>query len=356
LAAVATLLADSPPAPSEEVTTGDGPIGAQPPLGDAGHTPEQPPAPAARSCARCAAPLASGQDWCLQCGAGAPGSIETPSWRSASAILLAAAILALGAVVAAYAALSQGTPKPHVVTSTVAQTPAPTTPPTPTPNPLGTTSTPTAVTALPKSTVKPPKIPLTAQTPSAAKTNTTTTPATTPGSTNTTTQPSSSGASSTEVQSEAIVLDTNAARTYNPYNYPPGDFGDPSLSIDGDTSTAWVAQVEATLAPKMAEGLLIELKSKVKLSALELITSTPGITVQVFGANTPTAPSSITDKAWVALSHSRTIKKKHAHIVLKDSTKAFTFITLWISKAPASSTPQAPGHVSVNEIELFPSK
>jgi hypothetical protein len=38
------------------------------------------------------------------------------------------------------------------------------------------------------------------------------------------------------------------------------------------------------------------------------------------------------------------------------SAKAVRFVALWISKAPAVSvgTPQAPGRVSVNELELFP--
>jgi hypothetical protein len=52
------------------------------------------------------------------------------------------------------------------------------------------------------------------------------------------------------------------------------------------------------------------------------------------------------------------VKKRHEHIKLKDSTKAFRFITLWISRAPAAQvgTAEAPGHVSVNELELFPAK
>ena len=50
-----------------------------------------------------------GQDWCLQCGAGAPGSLDAggPSWRSAAAILTATAVLVLGAAAAAYAALNK---------------------------------------------------------------------------------------------------------------------------------------------------------------------------------------------------------------------------------------------------------
>jgi hypothetical protein len=49
-------------------------------------------------------------------------------------------------------------------------------------------------------------------------------------------------------------------------------------------------------------------------------------------------------------------KKKHISIKLRDATTAFEFVVLWISRAPAASvgTPQAPGHVSVNELELFP--
>jgi len=67
-------------------------------------------------------------------------------------------------------------------------------------------------------------------------------------------------------------------------------------------------------------------------------------------------PSSITDHAWVKLSHAFVEKAKRLRLKLRESKKAFRFLTLWISRAPASSigTPQAPGHVSVNELELFP--
>jgi hypothetical protein len=356
---VATLLADSPPAPSDEPKAPDACLGApQAPLNGNGAAPA-PGAPvkvvAAESphaCARCSAPMAAGQDWCLQCGAGAPGSIGTPGWRSAATLLTATAVLAVGAAAAAYAALSKGTPATHMVTTTVAQatTPAATVPPTSTVNPLGGTGT---VQPLIHAKVKPPRIPIVA---SKIPQQTTTTPTNTTGSKTTTTPTTTNTGGGTEPKSTAIVLDTNAASTYNPYNYPAGDFGDPSLTIDGDTSTAWDAQVEPAKAPNMAEGLLIDLKSKEKLGSLNIVTSTPGMVVQIYGTNSQTAPTSITDTAWVPLSHARVLKKKHAHIVLKDSTKAFNFITVWISKAPPTSTAEAPGHVSVNEVELFPAK
>jgi hypothetical protein len=314
--------------------------------------------------------MATGQDWCLECGAGAPGSLGTRSWRSAAAIAGLVTVLVLGAAAAAVAALTKGHAKPPVVIRTVAQVPAPTTPAPTTPG-VGTTApatpgtVPGAKLKLPLSTVKPPKIPLTQVTPKASETPTATPPAetkaTTPtSSTPTGTTPTSGSGEKTneESQQAAILLDTNAASTYNPYEYPASGFGDPSLAIDGDTSTAWTAAVNPATAPKMAQGLLINLKGKQKISALQLVTATPGIRVQVYGANVATAPTSITDPAWVRLSPPRTVKKRRLRMSLRDSSKAFQFVTVWISQAPASAvgTATAPGHVDLNEVELFPTR
>jgi hypothetical protein len=91
------------------------------------------------------------------------------------------------------------------------------------------------------------------------------------------------------------------------------------------------------------------------VGSVALITSTPKMTVQVYGANGAALPASITDPAWTALSPSLEAKKRSTKIGLRDSNKKFRFIALWISQAPHSSvgTPSAPGHVSVNELELF---
>ena len=154
------------------------------------------------------------------------------------------------------------------------------------------------------------------------------------------------------------MLDPDAATTYNPYGYPASEFGDPSLAIDGDTSTEWTAQVNPAVAPKMAEGLAIDLHSAQRLSAIELVTSTPGMSIQVYGAKGSALPTSITDPAWVQLTPYLVAKKRHEHIKLKNSGKGFRFVVLWISKAAAASvgTAASPGHVSVNELELFPAK
>jgi hypothetical protein len=305
--------------------------------------------------------MAAGQDWCLQCGAGAPGSLSDPGWRSAGAVLGVVALLVLGAAVAGYAALNRSPKKGAVVTRTVAAvpvTPAATTPATP-----ATPGTAAAKAAIPATPVKPPKIPLTVPTPKAAKPTTTTATPTTPASKTTTTPAtatpttpakSEAGGAGEESKPAALVLDTDAASTYNPYNLPA--FGDPSLTIDGDSSTAWTAQVNPATAPAMAEGVLLDLRIPQKIASVELITSTPGLTIQIYGANGASAPSSITAPGWTRLTHSITVHKRHVHLNLLESKHGFSWVTLWISKAPQASvgTPQEPGHVSINEVELFP--
>jgi hypothetical protein len=210
--------------------------------------------------------------------------------------------------------------------------------------------------------VKAPKVPLV----SAPKAPAATTPApatsthpattTTPAATHTTSTPATS-TTPAEALAEAIVIDTNAATTYNPDGLPASNFGDPTLAIDGETSTAWTALVEPAVAPKMAAGLVVDLKSAQRLSTLELVTSTPGMAVQVFGSTAAAAPASITDPAWSRLS--KVVVAKHTtRIKLGKPKQGFRFVALWVSKAPASAvgTAQAPGHVSVNEIELFPTR
>jgi len=349
-----TVLDDRAGASSEEVA-GQGP----------GGTPSEPEASAVeeRHCTNCGAPLEDGQDWCLQCGTPTPGSLDSgrPNWRSLGVVLVLLALLIAGAATAAYAAFKTETATGRRTTVPVAQTPPaatapPTTPPATTTPPPATppVGTPTTITPTVPAPATPPKIPTAASTPtpsSSTPSSTTKAPAstpkkTTPASTPTGAQPPA-----------ALLLDTNAAATYNPYGYPASRFGDPSLTIDGDRSTAWTAQVEPAVAPRMAEGVVIDLNTAHKLSALELITSTPGMTVQVYGANASSAPSSITSPAWVALSGPKTEpNNRHMHIKLGDATKAFRFVTVWISKAPGASagSAQAPTRASVNEIELFP--
>jgi hypothetical protein len=361
---VSTALADPPAAPAEQQPPA-GPDGGAPPSADGR-------AAAARTCANCGKPLADGQDWCLQCGAGAPDSLAShaPTWRSGAVVLTALAVLVACATGAAYAALSKGSAKAPPAVTTVAQAVAPTTP-------APTTSTPTTPAVPPAATtpkigvpttIKPaiplPKIPVTPNVTPKVPLSTTGAGGAPP-----VTAPKGSGEGSPvvgEVHPQALMLDTNAAQTYNPYSYPAASFGDPSLAIDGDNTTGWTATVDPAVAPKMAEGLVIDLNTARKLAAVALTAATPGMTVQVYGSAAGTLPASITDPAWVALTPSLLEHKRHVRLVLGRGSAAmataakrpYRFITLWISKAPAASvgTPAAPGHVTVDELELFAAK
>jgi hypothetical protein len=284
-------------------------------------------------------------------------------------VLAAVALLVAGAAAAAYAALNKSSGHPKSALSALALAPAPAAGAA---RALPPSSAATPPPAVPKiggvakpllPLVKAPKTPLVtitkapaATTPAPAATTTQPATTTTPAATHTTTTPATS-TTPAEALSEAIVVDTNAATTYNPDSLPVSDFGDPTLAIDGETSTAWTALVDPATAPKMAAGLLVDLKSAQRLATLGLITSTPGMSVQVFASRAGAAPASITDPAWVPLS--KVVVAKHTtRIKLSKPKQGFRFVALWISKAPASAvgTAQAPGHVSVNEIELFPTR
>jgi hypothetical protein len=357
---------------------------AQPPL----------PAPAHSACAHCGAPLQEGQHWCLQCGAAIPGSLdERPNWRPLVVLGLIATLLLAGAAVATAAALNKhnATPPPPIkiaqappVVNTTPPVGTSTTPSLPaTPGAAGGTTTPKAgkgsggLLFPPTSATKPPKIPAPAATPEPTGSN-----GVGSGSTGASKEPTGSGQSgsgSTEKKSSEtgtstnqsnnkegtsgsgeqpnpILLDTNAATTYNPYKYPEAGFGDPALAIDGEPSTAWTAAVQPSSFPKMAEGLLIDLRSPTKLGSLEIRTPTPGMTIQVYGASGKQAPTTITEPGWTPLVGSRVLKKKLAHLKLHTEGAEFRFVAVWIVKAPAASqgTAAAPGHVALSEVSLYP--
>jgi hypothetical protein len=351
------LLADPPAAP-EQPTVSSPPQanGAVPPYG-AMQTPPDP----ARACKSCGAQLAPGQEWCLQCGAGVPGSLAGEAdWRPLAVLAVAGALLLAGAGTAAYAALNQQPSKPptHVL---IAQVPAPTastpssgsTLSTPGATPTPSTTTPGASgafdnathgssTGLPSSTIKPPKLPAVVPTPKNSLSTPSTRIPSTPApaeTTPTSTTPTSGTTTPSGRTANPILLDTDAASTYNPGGYPASYFGDPGLAIDGEPSTSWTAQVEPKVAPLMAAGLALDMKTPHQLGSLEVITSTPGFTVEVFGANGSKLPETITDPAWKKLKGSHTITKKTATIKLGTGGRTFRFLLLWLTKAPAGSTP-----------------
>ncbi len=384
-----TLLVDPPAAPrSEQPTATDRDGGHSGGSGPDGHPPA-PPGPQGRTCANCDAPIQDSQQWCLHCGAAQPGSLaERQSWRPLTALALAAVLLVGAAAAAGAAALSSNpASKPPVPvasapapTASTPTTSVPTTPTVPaTPGAAGTPTVPAggggvksppvgtgtgSGNSLFPSTGKPPKVPSTTPTPKSSETGAGVGTGTGFGTgssekTSTTTgSKSESGRGGEKQTKEApspLLLDTDAASTYNPYNYPTAGFGDPALAIDGEPTTAWTAQVQPSSAPNMAEGLLLDLKSPTKVGAVTLVTQTKGTTVQFYGTTDKQAPATITEHGWKQISAARVLRKKTTHVKLHGD-QALRYLLVWVVKAPESAvgTPTAPGHVNLDEVELFP--
>ena len=84
--------------------------------------PEAQPPAGALACGTCGAEMAPEQDWCLNCGAAAPGRLgDRSGWRAFSTIAVLTALLVLGAAAASFAALSSDKRKPAIATAPPAQ-------------------------------------------------------------------------------------------------------------------------------------------------------------------------------------------------------------------------------------------
>ncbi len=365
---------------------------ADPPAPPAPGSSEPPPTPEAdteRRCSNCGSVLVPGQDWCLDCGQGAPGSTEdTPGWLPVGLLAAAAVVLVLAAAVTGYAALNQSSKTPPAPTiTTVAQAPPVTTQSAPAP-PVGatgatavapavattTTSAPVLATATTASTTssvvaKPPPIPTTTPAPTPTVTfsssttvapvvslTTTSAPVftTTPApavpappvtsTTSTTTTTTSTSTSTTTSASHKhkkpslgtpLMLDPDATRMYNPYSYPASRFSDPALATDGDPTTAWTAAPDPLTGPRMAVGLLIDLKSPLRLKSVRLVTTTPGMNIELYGANGSAPPATITTPGWHHLAKPRNVTA-HQIFAIRKTTK-YRWILLWLTNTGSTS-------------------
>jgi hypothetical protein len=151
-----------------------------------------------------------------------------------------------------------------------------------------------------------------------------------------------------------VLLDTNAAAIYNPGNLAASRFGDPSLAIDGDTTTAWTVKLQGSEAPAVGAGLTLDLKAPLKIAQLTLITESVGMTVQVYGTKSAKVPQALHSEEWVRLSKAHVVKKRKASITLSEDKKAFRQLLVWIAQAPTSGSGQfTTSEVSIDEIQLY---
>lgn len=308
--------------------------------------PDGPPAATAAdfACETCGAAMARGQDWCLECGTAAPGRLDPrPGWRAAFTVVGLTTTLLLCAVVAAYAALTSdaersassapsGSAQP-ITAQTPGAVPGAVTPGAVPVQPgatgPGTTAPPAAVQTTPIIPTRPP--PATANvpiTPPAAGTTGpdagTSAPGTgadpgassgTPGSTGSnpgTGSGSASGTGSTATTAPSapaeIAFAQDAARTYDQPPRAGAEFGPAKYAIDSKPSTVWDVVVPADGQP-IAAGLVIDLGKPHALRSLRLATTTPGFTVEVYGAKSAKQlPTDVIDKRWIHLTDEKAVQ------------------------------------------------
>ena len=356
---------DKTQTPEAPAAAGPVPVAPDAPVVEPAGAPEVPAEPLGRPCTTCSAPLASGQDWCLECGSAQPGRLGgRPGWRAAMTVIGATVLLATGAGAAAYAALES-----EATREATAPAPPPATPTQPTvPPTTETVPPPTTETTPPTDTVDPPAsdpadVPEPSDDTPSSSTPVTPSPSPSPSVTPTPTptpSPSptpspgtgSSGGNGTtgtdttpaEPEPVEIELKSDFASTYDPYERGGKAVSDPANAVDGKKSTAW----EAPVGPEgeVRVGLLISLEKAQKLGNLKLKADTPGFTVETYATKSSQVPPDVLDARWKHLDDARDVGVEET--LKLDGT--FRHVLLWITAQPADTK------VAIPEVTLFEPK
>jgi hypothetical protein len=308
---------------------------------------ETPPSPpeAARTCSACGAPMEPEQNWCLNCGTAAAGTLgKRPGWRAASTIIALTLLLVLGAIGASYAALTGGKGKPTAATpapvpAQAQVTPTPPAQTTPTTPAQTTPTTPATPTKIPK--VKTPNAgsttgsPITpAPTSRVPTTSAPTSPAPTSPAPTTSTPTTSTPTTSTPAAPQAIQLAGDAGKAYDPYHRIKTS-GDTTRALDGDDATSWY--VDPLNPQEIGVGYAVDLGKLQGIREIDLQTPTPGFRIEVYATDETTLPPDILDTRW---SHITNVSKVGAKddgkqkIVLGAGTTKYRNLLLWFTQPP----------------------
>lgn len=352
------------------------------------------PPPVERPCATCGAELAPDQEWCLECGAAAvpPESRGgLPGWRTAAAVIAVTLVMASGAVAAAYAAIRGGDDPPpatQVAQAPAADTGVPMPPPVDIPPEEG-APPPDASTDIPPPVEPPPAeppvidpgtVPPPAPPPPAAPP--VTPPAVPPPPATDDRGGTGRGrggggqerervAPITRAPLVAVELDpaTTPVASFNPLQpgaTPPADgspaprvhadtdfSGEPGMALDGDPDTSWsVALPTPELVAEPQAGLLIDLGKPTSLRRLRITTTTPGTTIEVYGAKGATAPESLADDRWKALATQLDVDGPTRITLGEDGvgTGKVRHVLIYFAAGPDDGVSTS---VGISELELF---
>lgn len=243
------------------------------------------PAPP-QTCRACGAAMTDDQDWCLECGAAAPGRLgQRPGWRLGAVVLALTLLLVGGASVAGYAAVTSDAER-----ETAAQNPAPGTP---VPAPVATPPAPERPTSEPPEP-EPVEPVEPAPTPSAQPDFTV--PDATPVDPPTTIDPvtplpDTSGTDTgtgttggTVSEPEAYTIPADEFEVYDPYDRAGAEFGDPADARNTDEPFFDVT-VPADGEP-IGAGLQVDLGAIRDVRQVTFRTTTPGMGIELYGVRT----------------------------------------------------------------------
>lgn len=308
--------------------------------------------PRERACPSCGAPAAGAQRWCLDCGHELPGP-RRAGLRPAVGIATTLAVLVGAASAGGYTLLRHEKPLPPPATTVAQAPPATTTPgtlPPATESPAPYRSAPyvpstssgtnlTGGTAYHPSTPKSPT--------HSSSHHTTTTSASGGGSLQPTTQTTTQATPSKPQLALTDIALGAAAVVYAPYAPANADLGDPSLTVDGSTATAWSAPALGASSASPQLGVYVDLAGKQSVRKLVLQTPTPGMNVEVYGA-TSGPPASITDRGWDHLASRRDVAAK---TTIGLPHRAYRYVLVWIVGAPPNGARPAISEVSLMSLQ-----
>ena len=150
-----------------------------------------------------------------------------------------------------------------------------------------------------------------------------------------------------------VQLRQDAAHDYNPYaisgpkTQNPGTVG---LAIDGDPNTSWsTEQYYSGSLQKPGVGLYLDASPGVAARAIEILTSTPGWQMVLYGRNTTPNPGSFEtgSNGWVALANVPSVAATEK-LKFRTYGQRYRYYLVWITKLP-------PGRnaVTINEVTLY---
>ena len=322
---MSTILRDTPPAPADPAA--EAPAAEPPEL-----------AAAEATCVTCGAGMTAEQEWCLECGSAVPGRLGgRPGWAAGLAVVVLTLLLVAGAGVAGYAAVTSDAERAAqrpavpgagapVTAAPAAVAPAPARPTSTQPAPTPTVTTPKPVRTTPAPTVTTPTTPITP-------------PVTTP-----TTPPATATQPTPPAGPQVIELDADELETYDPYERPGAELGPARDAADGDAKSVWDVTVPADGDP-IGVGLLVDLGAPKQVQELELKTTTPGFTVEVYGL-AKGLPKGIRS-GWRKLKTQADVERTQRIVLDADGTTVRR-IVLWFTDARDAADPR----VAIGEVEI----